>query len=57
MCIPTQGKRSTTRCASAIIDTECNPSRERTHGVLIMQHVSKELMDGFIPDMKKDFGK
>ncbi|WP_051822355.1 aminotransferase class V-fold PLP-dependent enzyme [Desulfonatronum thiodismutans] len=34
-----------------------NPEQGKLAHVLIMQHVSKDLLDTFIADMKKDFGK
>lgn len=36
---------------------DVHPEQGELAHVLIMQHVSKELLDGFIADMKKDFGK
>lgn len=36
---------------------DLHPEQGKLAHVLIMQHVSKELLDAFIADMKKDFGK
>jgi histidine decarboxylase len=50
------------RPSAAIMDyyglaPDVHPEQGELAHVLIMQHVGKELLDGFIADIKKDFGK